>query len=245
MADRFTRRGRRSRVRRKWEADAVNAARILVVEDDAEIREVMRGYLEEYGFGVVTASDGEQALTCAQAGVSLIVLDLGLPGLDGFEVLRRLRVASTVPIIIVSARADGTDRVAGLELGADDYLVKPFLPRELVARVKALLRRASLPAVQNVTAGALVIDEVARKITLDGQEIHLTPREYELLRILARSPGRTFSRDELLDRVWGEEYAGDTRRVDLHISNLRNKLGRGSRPAPIHSVWGVGYRFER
>lgn len=218
-------------------------ARILVAEDDGDIRDVIRRYLEAHGFQVVLAADGAEALTRAAAGVDLVVLDLQLPKVDGLEVVRRMRESSPLPILIVSARGDGEDRVAGLELGADDYLTKPFLPRELVARVKALLRRSRLPASSALKLGPLVIDPEARRVTLDGEPVDLTPREYELLRLLSQTPGKTFSREELLDRVWGHDYCGETRRVDLHISRLRNKLSRPGRPAPIHSVWGVGYRY--
>jgi two-component system response regulator ResD len=218
--------------------------RVLVVEDDAEIREVMRRYLEDHGYEVAVAMDGQQALDRVQNGVELIILDLQLPRVDGFEVLSRLRQTSAIPVLIVSARGDGADRIAGLELGADDYMIKPFLPRELVARVKALLRRSRLPSTTSVNAGPVVVDAVARRVTLDGEEVELTPREYDLLKVLAQSPGRTFSREELLDRVWGAEYIGDTRRVDIHISKLRSKLTREARPSPIRSVWGVGYRYE-
>lgn len=218
-------------------------SRILVVEDDGDIRDVIRRYLEAHGFEVVVAADGAEALTRAAGGVDLVVLDLQLPKVDGLEVVRRLRESSPLPILIVSARGDGEDRVAGLELGADDYLTKPFLPRELVARVKALLRRSRLPATSARKLGPLVIDPEARRVTLEGEPVELTPREYELLRILSQTPGKTFSREELLDRVWGHDYFGETRRVDLHISRLRNKISRPGRPAPIHSVWGVGYRY--
>lgn len=218
--------------------------RVLVVEDDFEIREVINRYLGDHGFQVILAQDGPQALDLVRQDVELVVLDLGLPSMDGLEVVQRLRATSAIPILIVSARGEGADRITGLELGADDYLVKPFLPRELVARVKALLRRSRLPASGSVGVGPLVVDAVARRVLLEGEEVELTPLEFELLKILAQSPGRTYSREELLDRVWGEEYLGDTRRVDIHISKLRTKLTRGSRPSPIRSIWGVGYRYE-
>lgn len=217
--------------------------RILIVDDDPEIREIERKWLEEHGYEITVAVDGRQALERV-SGHELVVLDLQMPKLDGFEVLTRLRQTSAIPIIVVSGRNEGADRIAALEMGADDYLVKPFLPRELVARVKALLRRSRLPSTDSVQGGPVVVDSVARRVTLDGAEIELTPREYDLLKILAQSPGRTFTREELLDRVWGEEYVGDTRRVDIHISKLRSKLTRDGRPSPLRSIWGVGYRFE-
>lgn len=221
----------------------MSSGRILVVDDDPDIRELERRCLEEHGYEVTLAADGQQALQRV-AGCEVVVLDLQMPTLDGFDVLTRLRQTSTVPIVVVSARSEGADRIAALEMGADDFLVKPFLPRELAARVKAVLRRARMPAAASTQAGPVVVDTVSRKVTLDGAEIELTPREYDLLKVLAASPGRTFTREELLDRVWGEEYVGDTRRVDIHVSKLRGKLSREGRPSPLRSIWGVGYRFE-
>lgn len=220
------------------------SARILLVDDDAEIREVVQKYLEDHGFEVLLAGDGPQALERCTEDVELIILDLHLPTMDGLEVVSRLRLSSAVPILICSARGEGADRIAGLEMGADDYLTKPFLPRELVARVKALLRRARMPSTDSATVGPLVIDNAARRVTLRGQDVELTPLEYNLLRTMSGSPGRTFTRDELLDRVWGPEYIGDSRRVDIHVSKLRAKLTKEGAPSPIRSIWGVGYRYE-
>ncbi len=218
--------------------------RVLVVEDELEIREFIKRYLKEDGFDVVTAANGNQALDLVHQRVELLVLDLGIPGPDGLDIIRRLREFSPIPILIVSARGDGADRVTGLELGADDYLTKPFLPRELVARVKALLRRSRLPSASSQGNGPLVVDPEARRVLLDGEPVELTPREYDLLKTLALAPGKNFTREELLDRVWGPEYLGDSRRVDLYISKIRAKLNRPGKPAPIRSIWGVGYRFE-
>ncbi len=218
-------------------------ARILVVDDEPEIREFVRKYLERDGYLVLEAADGDAALARAREGVDLLVLDIGLPGPDGLEVTRRLRNHSPVPILVLTARGEEADRVIGLEVGADDYLTKPFSPRELVARVKALLRRSRMPAA-GPSGGPLVIDAEARQVRLEGQIVELTPREYELLRTLASYPGKSFTREELLDKVWGAEYVGDTRRVDVHVSKLREKLTRPGHPAPIRSIWGVGYRFE-
>jgi DNA-binding response OmpR family regulator len=218
---------------------------VLVVDDEAEILAFVRRYLERDGFRVVEATSGQAALARAAQGVDLVVLDLMIPPPDGLEVTRRLRAGSSVPILILTARGEEADRVAGLELGADDYLTKPFSPRELVARVKALLRRVRMPPPGCLAAGAVTLDRQARRVRVAGQPVELTPREYELLAVLMGAPGKTFTRDELLERVWGPEYSGDTRRVDAHVSHLRQKLSRPGQPAPIRSVWGVGYRLER
>ncbi|MCA9793105.1 MAG: response regulator transcription factor [Candidatus Eremiobacteraeota bacterium] len=227
-----------------YQAPTTGLGRVLVVEDDADLSEFLHTYLGEHGFEVVVAQDGFRALEMADQGVDLILLDLNLPGPDGFEVLRRVREYSPIPIIIVSARSEGPDRVTGLELGADDYLVKPFLPRELLARTRALMRRARLPAARRM-GNALIVEPEARRVLLDDRQIDLTPLEYSLLRTMALAPGKSFSREELLEEVWGPgEAAGDVRRVDLYISKLRAKLDRPGKPVPIQSVWGVGYRFE-
>lgn len=219
--------------------------RILVVEDETQIQELIGRYLHQNGFEVVNAATGPEGLKKAAEGVDLIILDLMLPGLDGLEVLRQLRSSgSLTPIIIVSARGEESDQVVGLEVGADDYMTKPFRPRELVARVKATLRRSKMPSVESVQAGPLVVDPEARTVRLDGELVELTPREYDLLKTLAMAPGKNFSREELLDRVWGPDYYGQARRVDMYVSKLRAKLSKPGKPAPIRSVWGVGYRIE-
>lgn len=214
-----------------------------MVDDEPEILELVRRYLERDGFEVLGARDGATALELARQGVDLVILDVMMPGPDGLEVTRTLRYVrgSPVPILILSARDEEADRVAGLEVGADDYLTKPFSPRELVARVKALLRRSRMAP---LAATGLHVDLEARRVQLDGDYVELTPREYDLLKTLWQAPGKNFTREELLDRVWGVEYLGDTRRVDVHISKLREKLSRPGRPAPIRSIWGVGYRLE-
>ncbi|MCA9793714.1 MAG: response regulator transcription factor [Candidatus Eremiobacteraeota bacterium] len=217
--------------------------KVLVVEDDPEVREVICTYLRRHGFDPVTESDGRKALK-KLSDIELLVLDLQIPGMDGLEVVRLARQRSHVPILIVSARGEGPDRVIGLELGADDYLTKPFLPQELVARVKALMRRAELPSTRRPRGTGLSLDAEARAIFIGQEELPLTPREYALLKTIVAARGKTFTRSELLDRVWGEEYTGDDRRVDLVVSKVRNKLAeRGLRNA-IRSVWGVGYRYD-
>ncbi|MGE0494890.1 MAG: response regulator transcription factor [Vulcanimicrobiota bacterium] len=218
--------------------------KILVVEDEPEIRDLLVHYLHKDGYHVLTASSGSEALEKARQGVALVILDIMIPRPDGLDVTRILRSSSAVPILILSARGEEADRVAGLELGADDYMTKPFRPRELLARVKALLRRSAMPAFTSVESGPLAIDLDNRTVRLEGELLELTPTEYELLRTLAGAPGKNFTREELLDRVWGVEYVGDLRRVDNYVSRLRQKLKREDGPDLIRSIWGVGYRME-
>lgn len=218
--------------------------RILVVEDDRQIRDTIVGFLERDGYEVLVAGDGTKALEMARQAVDLVLLDVMIPKPDGLDVTRILRSTSAIPILIVSARAEESDRVAALELGADDYLTKPFMPRELLARVKALLRRSRLPSYVGRGIGPLLIDAEARAVWLDGEPIETTPREYSLLKTLASAPGKNFTREELLDRAWGTEFEGDGRRVDNYIHRLRGKLKRQGRPDLIRSIWGVGYKLE-
>lgn len=217
--------------------------RILVIDDDPEIQDLIHRYLDRQGYSIDQAFNGLDGLQLAQNEVDLVIVDLMMPGVDGLEVIRRLRQRSAVPILILTARGDEADRVTGLEIGADDYVTKPFSPRELLARVKALLRRSKV--LNRVTQAPQLfhLDGDRRTVSVQGEVIDLTPREYELARILAANPGKNFTREELLNRVWGPEYTGDTRRVDVHISNLREKLGRHAL-CPIRSIWGVGYRFD-
>jgi len=217
---------------------------ILVVEDEQAIADLVRAYLRRDGFEVVWASSGEQALEeLARHPVRLVVLDIGLPGIDGFEVCRRLRARTAVPILILSAREDEVDRVAGLEAGADDYVTKPFSPRELVARVKAILRRASGGGEAIVggtlTAGDVELAHASRTVTVGGEPVELTAREFDLLAALLSHPGVVLSRDRLLELVWGGEFAGGTRTVDVHVAQLRAKLDR---PELVQTVRGAGYK---
>jgi two-component system, OmpR family, response regulator len=217
---------------------------ILVVEDEQAIAELVRAYLKRDGFGVVWASSGEQAMEeLARHSVRLVVLDIGLPGIDGFEVCRRLRARTGVPILILSARDDEVDRVAGLEAGADDYVTKPFSPRELVARVKAILRRVdggNGGTDDGVLALADVeLDRAARSVSAGGEPVELTGREFDLLAALLSHPGIVLSRDRLLELVWGGEFPGGTRTVDVHIAQLRAKLAR---PELLQTVRGAGYK---
>lgn len=220
---------------------------ILVVEDETAIARLIRDYLEQAGFAVHVATGGELAIAMARAyDPDLVVLDLGLPGLDGLDVTRELRRTSRVPIVVVTARGDETDRIVGLELGADDYMVKPFSPRELVARVRAVLRRmegSDQPA-PRIVAGGVEIDRVRMRVTAGGQTIDLTATEFELLATLAGSPGRVFTRAQLLDAVHGVAFEAYERAIDAHIKNLRRKIEPSpGEPTLIQTVYGVGYRF--
>jgi two-component system alkaline phosphatase synthesis response regulator PhoP len=221
---------------------------ILVVDDEPKIVKLARDYLEQSSFRVVTANDGKAALAVARhERPDLIVLDLNLPGMDGLDVCRALRRESDVPIIMLTARVEETDRLIGLELGADDYIVKPFSPRELVARVRAVLRRAQGGVHQPgiLRAGDLVIDLNGHRVTRAGQPIQLTRTEFNLLAVLAQHPGQTLTREQLLDRLYGVAYAGYDRSIDAHIKNLRQKLEPDpAAPRYVHTVYGVGYKFD-
>lgn len=221
---------------------------ILVIDDEPRIVKLARDYLEKGGYQVLTAGDGSAALMLAQQQKpDLVVLDLNLPGMDGLEVCKQLRRTSDVPIIMLTARVEETDRLIGLELGADDYVVKPFSPRELVARVKVILRRArgTTQASGILRLGELEIDLSGHRVSRQQQEINLTPSEFNLLAVLAQHPGQTFSRDQLLSRLYGLDYEGFGRSVDAHIKNLRQKLEADpAEPRYILTVYGVGYKFS-
>ena len=220
--------------------------RVVVIEDDAVVAETLALYLEHAGFSVASSADGVTGLKLAlEPEVSLVILDLMIPGLSGHEVCRQLRASSAVPIIMLTARASEDDRVAGLELGADDYVPKPFSPREVVARVQALLRRTrSQPGPPApIVVGDLEIDLWAHQARVGGRAVALTPTEFKLLEVLGRSPGRVFSREELLARAFGPGYDGLDRTVDVHITNLRRKLEPGRQPKYVRTEHGVGYRL--
>jgi DNA-binding response OmpR family regulator len=224
--------------------------RVLVVDDEAPIIELVRGYLEAEDMDVISAADGPTALDLIrQRSPDVVVLDVNLPGFDGLEVLRRARTFTDAYVIMLTARAEEIDRIVGLSVGADDYLVKPFSPRELVVRVKALLRRPRLgrgggPA-DLLERGELRIDRPKRLITLGGVPVVLTTMEFDLLSTLAEEPGVVFSRQKLLDRLWGMDYVGEDHVVDVHLGNLRRKLGDdAAAPAFIETVRGAGYRFR-
>ncbi len=227
-------------------------SRVLVVDDDPTVSEVVARYLERDGYAVETVADGRTALDRALADPpDLVVLDLMLPGIDGLEVCRRLRALAPVPIVILTARGQESDRIVGLDLGADDYVAKPFSTKELVARVRAVLRRANGPLAPSGPGappvhrdGDLEVDIAARQARLGGAVVSLTAREFELLAFLVRHPGRAFRREELLEGVWGYRY-GDTSTVTVHVRRLREKVEPDpSAPVRIATVWGVGYRWE-
>ena len=226
----------------------MNRPLVLVVDDEARIREIARRYLEADGCAVIEASDGEEALArFEERQPDVVILDIMLPGIDGLEVLRRLRTRSDVYTIMLTARAEEVDRLVGLSVGADDYVTKPFSPRELAARVRAVLRRprGSPPAAEDALRfDGLTIDEDRREVLADGHVVELSALEFDLLAALAKSPGRVFSRQRLLERVWGYDFYGDERVVDVHIRNLRRSLGDDAdAPRFIGTVRGVGYRF--
>jgi DNA-binding response OmpR family regulator len=225
------------------------AETILVVDDEQRIIDLASMYMEQEGYRVVSALDGLSALKMIQeTPPALVVLDLMLPHLDGLEVCRRVRAQSDIPIIMLTARSEDIDKIVGLELGADDYLTKPFNPRELVARIKAILRRtekrsseASPSSSRLLSLGNLVIDPQARTVKVEGRGVELRMKEFDLLCVLVENRGMVFSREKLLDVVWGYSFAGETRTVDVHIAHLRHKL-KGM-TASIETVWGVGYKL--
>ncbi|MDE2747508.1 MAG: response regulator transcription factor [Chloroflexota bacterium] len=222
--------------------------RILVVDDEKRIIDLARMYLEQDGFQVACATDGSVAKRMIlNEKPNLVVLDLMLPGMDGLEVCRRVREVSDVPIIMLTARDDDIDKIVGLELGADDYLTKPFNPRELVARIRAILRRADRGDMRDaapppINIGNLHLDAQRRRVEVAGRAVDLRMKEFDLLKTLANNKGVVYSRDRLLEVVWGYDFAGETRTVDVHIAHLRHKL-RGMDPT-IDTIWGVGYKLD-
>lgn len=226
--------------------------KIVVIDDEESVQEVVRGYLERDGYLVYVADNGSDGLALAERlNPALIVLDLMLPDVSGEEICRRVRSRSDVPILMLTAKAAEEERVGGLTLGADDYLTKPFSPRELVARVRAILRRSSgteTPLVESLSfdEGRLVIDTVEHEVRLDGEQVDLTPNEYRLLVTLARYPGRVYSRVELIDQVQGGDFEGYERTIDVHVKNLRRKIEPDPRhPRYVQTVFGAGYRLAK
>lgn len=232
--------------------NTVARRRVLVVDDESSIREVLAHYLEAAGFAVIEAPDGATALRLSDASPpDLVVLDVMLPGIDGMEVCRRLRAQSAIPILMLTAKTEEEDKLAGFGIGADDYVTKPFSPREVVVRVQALLRRVealSVPAMvldDTLRIGDLVIRPQLRQVEREGASLDLTAKEFDLLRFLAEHPRQVFSRQQLLDQVWDIGYYGDASTVTVHICRLREKLEvDATRPRHLRTVWGVGYKFE-
>ncbi|HEY4387826.1 MAG TPA: response regulator transcription factor [Ktedonobacteraceae bacterium] len=224
---------------------------ILVVDDDKKTVDLIRLYLEKERYQVIVASDGRRALELArQRQLSLIILDLMLPGIDGLDICRILRAEDDIPIIMLTARSTEDDKLLGLNLGADDYLTKPFSPRELVARVRVILRRTALKQEDDrlpaLHLGDLVVDFVAHEARVHNVVVHLTPKEFKLLETLAREPGRAFSRAELVTRVFGIDYEGFERTIDVHLMNLRKKIEPSpDQPIYLHTVYGVGYKLRK
>jgi DNA-binding response OmpR family regulator len=218
------------------------AGSVLLVEDEESLASLVQAYLAQEGFTVASVASGEAALErIERENVRLVVLDLNLPDMDGLDVCRRIRARSSVPVVMLTARDDEADRLAGLGAGADDYIGKPFSPKELVARMKAVLRRSE-PAVGDepqLSLGDVIVDRVGREVTVDGAPVELRPKEFDLLAYLIQNRGAVFSRDALLERVWGYDYAGGTRTVDVHVAQLRRKLDR---PDLIRTVRGSGYK---
>ena len=224
-------------------------AKILIADDDSNICELLRMYLEKEDYTVVLASNGEEALSrFEQENPDLILLDVMMPKLDGWQVCRELRKKSECPIIMITAKGETFDKVLGLELGADDYVVKPFEPKEIIARIKAVMRRtgkiASEPDKKEVSFDKLTVNMTRYELKVDGKVIDTPPKELELLFHLASNPNRVYTRDQLLDEVWGFEYYGDSRTVDVHVKRLREKLEGVSDKWCLKTVWGVGYKFE-
>ncbi|MBC5788351.1 MULTISPECIES: response regulator transcription factor [Clostridiaceae] len=225
------------------------AEKILVVDDDKNICELLRLYLEKEGYSVILSHDGEEALVKFNAlKPDFVLLDIMLPGLDGWQVCREIRKKSNVPVIMLTAKGETFDKVLGLELGADDYVVKPFDAKEIIARIKAIHRRlgqnTQQAEVKEVVYDKLVVNMTRYELKVDGKVVDTPPKELELLFHLASSPNRVFTRDQLLDEVWGFEYYGDSRTIDVHVKRLREKLEGVSDKWALKTVWGVGYKFE-
>jgi len=221
--------------------------KILIVDDDKNICELLRLYIEKEGFDTSIAYDGKAALEIfSKEAISLVILDIMLPEMDGWQVCRKIREKSKCPIIMLTAKGEVFDKVLGLELGADDYVVKPFESKEVVARIKAILRRTETEekGSEILTYDDLTINTEKYELQLNGKKIDLSPKEMELISFLASNPNKVFTRDQLLDKIWGFDYYGDTRTVDVHIKRLRSKLNSTSTEWTLKTVWGVGYEFE-
>lgn len=225
----------------------MNRAKVLVVDDDVNICELLRLYLEKEGYEVKTVYSGKSGIEeFCQFAPNIVILDIMLPGIDGWQVCREIRKVSNIPVIMLTAKGETFDKVLGLELGADDYIVKPFEPKELIARVKAVLRRYERKDfdVQEVVYPNLVVNKSNYVVKLNGKELELPPKELELLFFLASNPNKVFTREQLLEHVWGYDFFGDSRTVDVHVKRLREKIDLPEQSWQLKTVWGVGYKFE-
>ena len=224
--------------------------KVLIVDDEKNICELIRLYVEKEGYKTVFAYDGEQAISVFEAEKpDIILLDVMMPKKDGWQVCREIRAKSDVPVIMLTAKGETIDKVLGLEFGADDYIVKPFEPKELVARIKAVLRRyhtssQSEEECDEISYDGLTINQTTYEVFLDGKPVEMPPKEFELLYYLAKNPNKVFTRNQLLDEVWGYEFFGDSRTVDVHIKRIREKIEKVDRPWKLKTVWSVGYKFE-
>lgn len=222
----------------------MDALKILVVDDEARMRKLVRDFLTNKGFAVIEAGDGEEAVDTffAQKDIALVLLDVMMPKMDGWEVLKTIRKYSQVPVIMLTARSEERDELQGFSLGVDEYISKPFSPKILVARVDAILRRSNVVSTENMDVGGICIDKAAHQVTIDGREIELSYKEFELLSYFVENQGIALSREKILNNVWNYDYFGDARTIDTHVKKLRSKMGK--KGDYIKTIWGMGYKFE-
>lgn len=222
----------------------MDALKILVVDDEARMRKLVRDFLTNKGFTVIEAGDGEEAVDTffAQKDIALVLLDVMMPKMDGWEVLKTIRKYSQVPVIMLTARSEERDELQGFSLGVDEYISKPFSPKILVARVDAILRRSNVVLTENMNVGGICIDKAAHQVTIDGREIELSYKEFELLSYFVENQGIALSREKILNNVWNYDYFGDARTIDTHVKKLRSKMGE--KGDYIKTIWGMGYKFE-
>ena len=222
----------------------MDALKILVVDDEARMRKLVRDFLTNKGFTVIEAGDGEEAVDTffAQKDIALVLLDVMMPKMDGWEVLKTIRKYSQVPVIMLTARSEERDELQGFSLGVDEYISKPFSPKILVARVDAILRRSNVVSTENMNVGGICIDKAAHQVTIDGREIELSYKEFELLSDFVENQGIALSREKILNNVWNYDYFGDARTIDTHVKKLRSKMGE--KGDYIKTIWGMGYKFE-
>ena len=222
----------------------MDALKILVVDDEARMRKLVRDFLTNKGFAVIEAGDGEEAVDTffAQKDIALVLLDVMMPKMDGWEVLKTIRKYSRVPVIMLTARSEERDELQGFSLGVDEYISKPFSPKILVARVDAILRRSNVASKENMDVGGICIDKAAHQVTIDGREIELSYKEFELLSYFVENQGIALSREKILNNVWNYDYFGDARTIDTHVKKLRSKMGK--KGDYIKTIWGMGYKFE-